>query len=85
MTQPLKGTEVRGKVMKAVARAFRRRRRRRSSAFFEFVAVLFVLGVLLEVLFVSAPSTGAGWLWMVPTLLGLVGILWFVAREPTNL
>jgi len=71
--------------MKAVARAFRRLRRRRDLAFFEFVAVLFVLGVLLEMLFVSAPLTGAGWLWMLPTILGLVGILWFVAREPTNL
>jgi uncharacterized membrane protein len=71
--------------MKAVARAFRRLRRRRDLSFFEFVAVLFVLGMLLEMLFVSAPLTGAGWLWMLPTILGLVGILWFVAREPTNL
>jgi hypothetical protein len=72
--------------MKGIARELRRRKRaRRNYAFFEFVIVLFGLGILLEMLVVSAPSLNTGWLWMLPSILGLVGILWFVAREPTNL
>ncbi|HYY47438.1 MAG TPA: hypothetical protein VFA17_01985 [Thermoplasmata archaeon] len=72
--------------MKGIARELRRRKRaRRNLAFFEFVIVLFGLGILLEMLVVSAPSWDTGWLWMLPSILGLVGILWFVAREPTNL
>ena len=75
-----------GPAMKGIARELRRRKRaRRNYAFFEFVIVLFGLGILLEMLVVSAPSLNTGWLWMLPSILGLVGILWFVAREPTNL
>jgi hypothetical protein len=72
--------------MTGIARELRRRKRaRRNFAFFEFVIVLFVMGVLLEMLIVTGGGSGAGWLWMLPTILGLVGILWFVARQPTNL
>jgi hypothetical protein len=72
--------------MTGIARELRRRKRaRRDLGFFKFVIVLFVLGVLLEMLVVSGGALGMGWLLMLPTILGLVGILWFVARQPTNL
>jgi hypothetical protein len=72
--------------MTEIARELRRRKRaRRNLAFFEFAIVLFVLGFLLVMLVVSGTASDMGWLLMLPTILGLVGIMWFVARQPTNL
>lgn len=65
------------------------RRRRASSkdwSFFEFVAVLFIIGIVLELLFVSLSNAGGlGWLWVLPGMAALIGIVWLVAREPANL
>lgn len=63
-----------------------RRRSRIDRSFVEVVGVLFLLGLGLEVAYLSVPrSGGISWLWFVPGLLALFGILWLVAREPANL
>lgn len=64
----------------------RRRWTRRDWAFVECVAVLFGLGLVLELLDLSAAKSGGiGWLWILPAIASLVGIMWLVAREPANL
>ncbi len=73
--------------MAAAMRAQRRRRTtRRDWSFVEFAAIMFVLGLALELLYVSnAPSGGVGWLWLLPGIAALIGFVLLAAREPTNL
>ncbi|HYT01113.1 MAG TPA: hypothetical protein VEO20_10685 [Thermoplasmata archaeon] len=70
----------------SAARVLRRRTSSKDWSFLEFVAVLFVIGIVLELLFVSLSNAGGlGWLWVLPGLTALIGIVWLVAREPANL
>ncbi len=64
----------------------RRRTYRRDWSFFGFVALLFAIGILVEMLEVTASrSGGIGWLWILPGVTMLIGLMWLVAREPANL
>lgn len=58
----------------------------RNRSFVEVIAVLFGLGVILELLAVAFSKTGEpGWIWFLPGIAMLLGIVWLVSREPANL
>lgn len=62
------------------------RRAMRNRSFLEVIAVLFGLGVILELLAVALWKTGEpGWLWILPGIAMLLGMMWLVSREPANL
>ena len=58
----------------------------RNRSFLEAIAVLFGLGVILEVVLVALSKTGEPeWLWFLAGIAALLGVMWLVTREPTNL
>ncbi len=47
---------------------------------------LFLLGLMLEMLYVfRGASGGFEWLLVLPGIAALVGLIWLVSREPVNL
>ena len=59
---------------------------RRKRAFFEAVFPLILLGLFLELLFVFVRDSAAvEWLWILPAIGTLLGLMWLVSREPANL
>jgi len=59
------------------------RRRRFDRSFLELVGVLFILGIVFELLYLSVPKAGGTWwLWFVPGMIALLGLLWLVSRAP---
>lgn len=64
----------------------RSRRTPRNWSFIEMIVFLFFLGLILEILVLFVlKSAGFGWLWILPGIATLVGLMWLVAREPANL
>jgi FtsH-binding integral membrane protein len=58
----------------------------RNRSFLEVVAVLFGIGLILELLTVALSISGSPeWLWFVPGIAALIGVMWLVSREPANL
>jgi len=58
----------------------------RNRSFLEVVAILFGLGLTLEFLAIPLLKNGApGWLWILPGIATLLGVMWLVSREPANL
>jgi len=67
-------------------RGRRKARRRRDWSFIEFTVTLFLLGLMLELLYVfRGTSGGFEWLLILPGVAALVGLIWLVSREPVNL
>ncbi|HEX9339595.1 MAG TPA: hypothetical protein VF992_00245 [Thermoplasmata archaeon] len=66
----------------------RRRKSRKSQdrAFIEFAVTLFLLGLMLELLYVfRGRSGGFEWMLALPGVAALVGLIWLVSREPVRL
>ena len=59
---------------------------RRKRSFLEVVLPLVLLGLFLEFLFASVRDSAAvEWLWILPAIGTLLGLMWLVSREPANL